>query len=85
MSAMIEAFMIVSGDIVDLEGDKYADPDNDNVRFQSEYMEVVYVEDQETPRCVVIGFGGFDHVGFPLYHKLKVVSLNGQRRSAKHG
>ncbi len=71
MSAMIEAFMIVPGDIVDLEADKYADPDHDNVLLQCEYVEVGFV-DQETPQCVVIGFESFDHVGFPTHHMLRV-------------
>jgi len=72
VSAMIEAFMIVPGDLVDLEGDKYADPKSDNVSLQCEYMSVVHVE-QETPQCVAVAFECFDVVGFPTYHKLRVV------------
>lgn len=71
MSALIAAFQIVPGDLVDLEGDQYADPGNDNTHLQSELVEVACVE-QETPRCVAIGFEGFDVVGFPTHHLLRV-------------
>lgn len=79
---MIEAFMLVPGDRVDLEGDRYADPEGNNAVLQCEYVEVICVE-QETPECVAIGFECFDMVGFPTHHKLKVVNLRGQRRTYK--
>ena len=82
MTDMINACQIVAGDMIDLEGDKYADPDRGNVSLQCQYMEAALVE-QETPECTVIGFEGFDRVGFPTHHKLKVVSLRGQRRTYK--
>lgn len=59
------------GDLVDLEGDRYADPDSDNVALQYLYLEVGAVE-QETPECVLISFESFDAVGFPTNHELRV-------------
>jgi hypothetical protein len=58
------------GDFVDLEGDKYADPDNANVTYEFEYQEVCEVT-KETPQCVAVGFDG-SLVGFPPDHLLKV-------------
>lgn len=69
---MVMAKDVKVGDLVDLEGDPYADPDSDILYFQDQYMEVGEV-DQETPECVAIGFEGFDLVGFPTDHELKVV------------
>ncbi len=65
------AGQIAVGDWVDLEGDAIADPMRDNWRFECEYVEVDHVE-HETPDCVCIGFEGFDHVGFPPGHCLRV-------------
>lgn len=62
---------VKEGDLVDLEGDTYADPDRDHPAFESEFQTVMEVE-HETPECVAIGFDGFDVVGFPVDHVLKV-------------
>lgn len=59
------------GDMVDLEGDEYADPNNDDM-FTYEFETVERVE-VETPECVCVYFG-FDAVGFPTDHNLFVVS-----------
>lgn len=59
------------GDMVDLEGDTYADPQLEHGEFASELQTVATVE-RETPDCVAIGFEGFDVVGFPLDHLLRV-------------
>ncbi|MDR6775690.1 hypothetical protein [Azospirillum sp. BE72] len=60
------------GDFVDLEGDPYADPRHDHPAFDCLFMEVVDVE-RESETCVAIGFEGFDVVGFPPDHVLKVL------------
>ncbi|GLR77595.1 hypothetical protein HUE56_29820 (plasmid) [Azospirillum oryzae] len=60
------------GDFVDLEGDLYADPRHNHPAFDCLYMEVVEVE-RESDACVAIGFEGFDIVGFPPDHVLKVL------------
>lgn len=62
--------MLVEGDLVDLAGDIYADPDN-SPELDSEYQTVGSVE-QETPECVAVSFEGFDLVGFPTGHMVKV-------------
>lgn len=69
----MEAKNIKEGMWCDLKGDKYADPDNDNLQLQTEYVLVDYVE-QETPECIAIGFSGFDVIGFPPEHKIKMKS-----------
>lgn len=58
-----------AGDMVDLEGDPYADPDHDIQSFQFLYMEVTVVE-QETPECVRVNFADWDSCGFPVDHEL---------------
>jgi hypothetical protein len=56
------------GDLVDLEGDPYADPRRDPMNcFEFELAEVASVE-RETADCVAVGFEGFDVVGFPPHH-----------------
>jgi hypothetical protein len=72
---MVRADEIKVGDLVDLEGDQYADPEhggggelptND---FEFQLAEVTEVE-RETADCVRIGGSGFC-VGFPVDHMLK--------------
>lgn len=60
--------------MVDLAGDKYADPDGDNPVFEDLYAEVIGVT-KETPECIVVHFEGMPSVGFPVYHQLKVGSM----------
>ncbi len=60
------------GDLVDLEGDTYADPRHDHAALASLYQTVCEVE-RETETCVAIGFEGFDLVGFPPDHPMKVL------------
>jgi hypothetical protein len=58
------------GDLVDLQGDKFADP-NENPTFESEYQIVESIE-IESAGCIAVHFTGFDTVGFPPDHKLPV-------------
>ncbi len=69
---MVMAKNVKVGDLVDLEGDEYADPDYDKTWMLYLFAEVTDVE-QETPECVAIGFEGFDLVGFPTDHELRVM------------
>lgn len=59
------------GDMVDLRGDQYADPGSLCPWFEFEYAIVDYIE-IETSNCTTIGFEGFDIVGFPPNHTVKV-------------
>ncbi len=69
------------GDMVDLEGDAYADPEGEEPDceacasrrdfYKYEFEEVHGVE-QETPDCVVVSFG-MDAIGFPTGHRVFVV------------
>lgn len=68
---MVSAINARSGMLVDLEGDKYADPNHDNRFFQDELQYVAFSR-VETPLCVVIGFEGWDWCGFPPDHRLNV-------------
>lgn len=63
---------ILEGMTLDLEGDKFADPDNTNTYFKNGLVTVVNVE-IETDDCVRIDFAETDSVGFPVEHKLTVV------------
>lgn len=62
---------LVPGDLVDLERDPFADPEGEHIQFQSEYAVVASV-DIETPQCTAIEFEGFDQVGFPPDHRVKI-------------
>jgi len=73
---IIRADQIKVGDYVDLEFDPYADPDSENIQFETEYAVVEYIE-RETPDCVAIGFEGFDVVGFPPNHVLSIWRVDG--------
>lgn len=67
----IRAIDLVPGDMVDLEGDSYADPSNDNPSYPFLLNTVTDVE-QETLECVAVTFEGGPIIGFPLNHLLKV-------------
>lgn len=67
----LPAFQILAGDMIDLEGDPYADPNHDNSLLECELIEVDAVED-EGGGCIAIYFDGFDAVGFPRNHLLTV-------------
>jgi hypothetical protein len=58
------------GDMIDLEGDRYADPDSANPAFECEYAVVDYIE-RETSDCILIGIEGGDNFGFPPDHLVK--------------
>ena len=60
------------GDMIDLEGDKFADPNRDHVAFQCEYGVVAEV-DRETPECVAVYVDGVDSFGFPPDHLIRWV------------
>jgi transcription elongation factor Elf1 len=57
------------GDLVDLEGDPYADPNRANVRFENEFAEVDYVE--INGGTVEVHFVD-DWIGFPTGHTVEV-------------
>lgn len=59
------------GDLVDLEGDSFADPAHAHSEFEFELQTVESVL-RETVDCVAVGFEGFDAVGFPPSHHVLV-------------
>lgn len=59
------------GDLIDLEGDQYADPKRSHPVFQSEYATVESVE-RETPDCIAVWIEGVDCFGFPPDHLVSV-------------
>ena len=70
----IQARDLRVGDMVDLEGDKYADLLRNHPAFESELQEVCSIEREigAWGECFAVGFEGFDVVGFPPDHKLRV-------------
>lgn len=60
------------GDLVDLQGDKYADPNNDHPELEFE-LQVVDAVERETDTCIAIWFDDFDCVGFPPDHVVQVL------------
>ena len=67
-----KAEAVKPGQVVDLEGDRYAETADGAEVLAYEYVEVADVE-RETPDCVRVDFEGFDSIGFPAGHLLKVV------------
>ena len=60
------------GDYVDLEGDKFANPDSDpGNAYEFEYQIVAAIE-RETPTCTRVDFEGGPSVGFPPDHEVKI-------------
>lgn len=60
------------GDLVDLEGDRYADaPDSesDNSEFEFEFQVVIDVV-RETPDCMRVDFESGSSFGFPPSHEV---------------
>lgn len=78
---MIRARDIREGDVLDLEGDPFADcPLRDHTNtFEFEYQEVHEVT-EETPNCILIGGDGW-LVGFPPDHRIAVVKRTSERSS----
>lgn len=58
------------GDLVDLAGDIFADPRDDNPALECEFATVLDVE-RETPECVCIYFDSIT-AGFPPTHHVRV-------------
>lgn len=61
------------GDVIDLEGDEYADPNQDVSTFQMLYVEVASVE-VESPGCIAVGIEGVGTFGFPPTHTIYCVA-----------
>jgi hypothetical protein len=61
------------GDLVDLEGDPFADPRRDRIAFATEYQTVEAVV-RETARCVAVYILDVDCFGFPPGHHVRVAS-----------
>jgi hypothetical protein len=59
------------GDLIDLQNDRYADPDGIIVIYECQYCEVAEL-DQETDTCIVVYFANSHAVGFPPNHKVKL-------------
>ena len=61
------------GELVDLHGDKFADPDCDPGKgYEFAYATVDHVE-RETASCVCVYFTDADACGFPVDHMLTFV------------
>lgn len=60
-----------AGDLVDLESCPYL---KEHSSAKWEYAEVSFVE-RETEGCVVVGYEGIDHVGYPVGTELLVCKL----------
>ncbi len=67
----VKAKNLLSGDLIDLAGDNYADPDNGDAEFEFEYVVVSHVE-RETPDCVLVSFENGRSFGFPTNCRFQV-------------
>lgn len=76
MFIALRAIDLKEGDMVDLEGDQYADPSRDNQLYPFMLNTVTLVE-QETADCVAVYFEGGPVVGFPIDHLLPVETQEG--------
>ena len=61
------------GDHVDLQGDRYADPDAEHPEYEFDYA-VVDTLQWEGPGCLVVHFESTDSVGFPPTHNVRVAA-----------
>lgn len=64
---MIAIKALKPGDMLDLAGDKFADPDHDNPYLECQYAVVAGIE-FETPNCIRVDFEEGSSVGFPPEH-----------------
>lgn len=64
---------IKEGDLIDLEGDWFADPKGTRREFKDELARVVEVN-REGDSCIVLGIEGVDAFGFPPDHLFFVES-----------
>lgn len=71
MGAYVRADAVKPGDLIDLEGDAYADPAGADPTYPYELAMVADLE-LETPGCVAVGFEGAGVIGFPPEHLLKL-------------
>ena len=62
---------LLPGDLIDLEGDAFADPNNDSPCYDCEYGVVAAIE-HETPDCVRVDLEGGPSIGFPPSHRLTI-------------
>lgn len=60
---------LMVGDMIDLAGDQYADPEGDNIAYDCEYAVVCEIT-RETSSCTVIHCEGGPSIGFPPEHMI---------------
>ena len=70
--SMVQIKNLMPGMLVDLEGDRYADPRRTNRAYQFEYQRVVDVV-PETTDCICVYFAESNPVGFPPNHEVFVL------------
>jgi hypothetical protein len=71
---------LIPGDMVDLEGDTFADPDLCPA-FECELC-LVAGSEQETPKCIRIDFEGLNSIGFPPNHRVKIGGFDAEYAAA---
>jgi hypothetical protein len=72
---------LIPGDMVDLEGDKFADPNGDSPIFDCELC-IVARSELETPGCIRVDFEGLNSVGFPPGHRVKIGGFDSEYAAA---
>jgi hypothetical protein len=58
-------------DAIDLMGDEFADPNNDEAHLEDFWVIVDNIK-QETPNCIRVDFGAYPAVAFPPDHEVRV-------------
>jgi hypothetical protein len=62
------------GQLVDLEGDPFADQYREHRRYEWEFMEVIETE-RKSPGCIRVAFA-YDTIGFPPTHIVQVLNTS---------
>lgn len=72
---------VKEGDMLELQGDRYADPNGDEAILGDQFVVALHDALRETPECTTLHLGDFDLVGFPVGHLVRVMGNDGNHES----
>ncbi len=64
---------VKTGDLIELAGDRYADPDGERVMAMKEFGIVLHDAYRETPECTTLHIEDDDLYGFPTGHLIRIM------------